>query len=103
MRLPGLVLWAWSRLDTVRRLLLGGCLLVLVISGCTMGSQGHVSPHDPVASQSGVSQPPPGRGDYPVAGDGYCDRSQPINAIVCYKRALATTYGQPKGRILLNL
>jgi hypothetical protein len=69
--------------DTSRRLLLGGCLLVLMISGCTMGSPGHVSPHAPMESPSGVNQQAPRRADYGAAGDAYCNYSQPATAIAC--------------------
>jgi CHAT domain-containing protein/tetratricopeptide (TPR) repeat protein len=104
MRYPGVVPCLWALINTARRLLLGRCLLVLVISGCTMGSQGPVSPSAPVESQSGVSPHDPERADYVRVGDTYCDRSQPANAIICYKRALAGTHQQrTKGLLLLNL
>jgi tetratricopeptide (TPR) repeat protein len=104
IQLPGVVPRPRSRLDTPRRLLLGGCLLVLAISGCTVGSQGHVSLQDPVASQSGVSPHDPEQSDYVRASDTYCDRSQPAQAIACYQRALAATYHQrTKGSLLLHL
>jgi tetratricopeptide (TPR) repeat protein len=94
----------WSSIDSARRLLLGGGLLVLMINGCTMGSPGHVSPHAQADSPGDTSQYDPGRADYIRAGDTYCDRSQPANAIACYKRALAGTYQQRiQGRLLLNL
>jgi tetratricopeptide (TPR) repeat protein len=104
MRLPGVVPRPWSRLDTPRRILLGGCLLVLVISGCTMGSQGQMSPHAPGASPSHVSQHDLGRADYVAAGGAYCNYSQLATAIACYQRALAGTDQQrSKGWILRDL
>ena len=104
MRLPGVVPRPWSRLDTPRRILLGGCLLVLVISGCTMGSQGQMSPHAPGASPSHVSQHDLGRAELWAAGGAYCNYSQLATAIACYQRALAETYQQrSKGWILRDL
>jgi tetratricopeptide (TPR) repeat protein len=103
-RHPGAVPSPGALSNTSRRLLLGGWLLVLMISGCTMGSPGHVSPNAPMESPSGVSQHALGRADYVPAGDAYCNYSQPATAIACYKRALAGTYQQrSKGWLLRNL
>ena len=60
MRLPGMVPCAWSRLDIPRRLLLGGCLLVLVISGCTIGIAGPCKPTRPGGISERREPTPPG-------------------------------------------
>jgi CHAT domain-containing protein/Tfp pilus assembly protein PilF len=95
-RHPGVVPSPGDLRETSRRLLLGGCLLVLMLSGCTMGSQGSVSPHALEASPSGVSPHDPGRADSIRARDS-CDRSQPASAVACYQQALAAT-DQPRMR-----
>jgi CHAT domain-containing protein len=73
---PGFLPWVWTNLDMYRRPLLGGCLLVLVLSGCTLRSQGHVGQLVP-------EHAPDAR-----AVVAYCDRGQPANAIACYKAFL---------------
>ena len=95
--------------DTSLPLLLGGYLLVLVINGCTLGSQGTMRQHEPGLADDGRA----GTTTRHQAGEGMtlgrldnasCDRSQPANAIACYQRALVATYQQStKGWLLLHL
>jgi CHAT domain-containing protein/Tfp pilus assembly protein PilF len=100
----------WPQMAGHLRLLLGGCLLVLVISGCTPGLQGTMSQDDPVVAAyeqawASAGSPVEEKRTLLRLCNAYTDRGQPANAIACFTRALDSRMYQPaeKQRLLNRL
>ena len=91
-RHPGIIPSLGYLRDTSRRLVLGGCLLVLVISGCATGSQGPMSQADPVLAAherawSSAASPVEKKRTLAELCIAYTERGQPANAVPCFRRA----------------
>lgn len=100
---PNFVPSLWYTRDGRLWFLLGGCLLALVLSACTTGSQGNVSQDDPVlATHEQAWRSARTQAEEKLALRTLCnvynDRGQPTNAIACYQRALASHMYQPAER-----